>query len=217
MFIFRILLCIATLGGLASPAWAGAWEETLKAAEENNTDRVIELVERGMDVNTSDRSGTTLLMIAARNGNDPLVAFLLQHRANSMKKNRFGDSAILLAAMSGRLDSLKQLVGFGVPINGSGWTPLHYAALAGHEEVVKYLLSRGAPVDSRAPNGETPLMLAAREGQLPVVRLLAQAGADLSLVDATGKTAYAIAVAKGKTEVADFLAKPAVGGVAGTH
>ena len=188
-----------------SPAFAGAWEDILRAAEANETDKVAALLGRGMDANTSDQAGTTLLMIAARNGNEALLELLLKNRVNAMRQNSYGDSAILLAAMGGRVAVLKRLVEYGVPISGAGWHPLHYAAFAGHFEIVEFLLTKGALVDAKAPNGQTPLMLAAGQGHAACVRILIDSGADLAITDPDGRTALNIAEQKGMSEIVELL------------
>ncbi len=201
--LFAVLIIAAGL--TIGTAMAGAWEDILKAAESDDSEAVIGLLDRGMDVNTSDRTGTTLLMIAARNGNQTLVDFLLRNKANALKQNKFGDTAILMAAIAGRLQIVKDLVGRGVPVAGAGWEPLHYAAVGGQAEVAHYLLSKGAPINARAPNGQTALMLSIQEGKLPVAQLLIDAGADTSLRNPAGRTALDLAVAKGETAIAEAL------------
>lgn len=200
-----VLLALGCSSGLAT---AGAWEDILKAANENDTEAVVGLVARGMDVNTSDQTGTTLLMIAARNGNEPLLEFLLNNRANALKRNRFGDTAVLLATMSGQLGIVKRLIEYGVPLAGRGWLPLHYAAFSGQIDIARYLLAKGAPIDARAPNGQTALMLAVREGQFAIAKLLVEMGADISAKDGEGTSALDIAVSHGNTAIAELLGKP---------
>jgi ankyrin repeat protein len=59
--------------------------------------------------------------------------------------------------------------GFGAEIqSGAGVTPLCWAALKGHTEVVKVLLSRGMDVDTKDDQLYTPLMLAAQKGHAGV-------------------------------------------------
>lgn len=58
-----------------------------------------------------------------------------------------------------------------------GYTPLHWAALAGNAEVTSLLISAKANVDASCNNGETPLHLAARYGHHRPCSTLLQAGA----------------------------------------
>lgn len=187
-------------------ALAGAYDDILVAARDNRGEVVIDLVQRGMDPNTSDRSGTTLLMFAARNDNEQLVEFLLSKRANVLKQNKYGDTAIGLAALRGSLLIVRRLVAAGADIAGRGWNPLHYAAFGGHVEVVRFLAtSKGVNLDAPAPNRQTALMLAARNGHKEVVKILIDTDADMDLVDAHGDSALQLAIKAGNSEIADYL------------
>lgn len=199
-------LAIGLLALAHAPAsFPGAYEDILVAARDDRAEVVIGLVRRGMDPNTSDADGSTLLMYAARHGNPELMEFLLKSRANVRKKNRYGDTAASLAALGGHLQMVRRLVEAGAELAGPGWNPLHYAAFGGHAEVVRYLISMQAPLDDRAPNRQTALMLAARNGHLDVVRLLVDADADMDLEDGEGNTALGIARKAGNRDVADYL------------
>ena len=63
----------------------------------------------------------------------------------------------------------------------AGWTPLHYSARYGAEDVVKFLLSKGvgSEVDGKTTNQDTALHLAALAGHADAVRCLAWAGGDV--------------------------------------
>lgn len=188
-----------------APAWAGVYDEILIAARDNRTEQVMDLVRRGMDPNTSDPSGMTLLMFAANNGNMELLDFLLRNRANTMKYNRYGDTALALAALRGHAPIVRRLIEAGADLSGPGWAPLQYAAFAGHADVVRLLLAKKPDLDKRAPNRQTALMLAARNGHQEVVKLLIEADADMDLTDADGQSAMNLARKSGNTEIADYL------------
>ena len=71
-------IALGICGGIAT---AGVYDDLLKALEDNNTEAVTTILQRGMDVNTVDKSGNSLLMLAVEKGNVELVRFLIEHRA----------------------------------------------------------------------------------------------------------------------------------------
>ena len=50
----------------------------------------------------------------------------------------------------------------------AGWTPLHIAASAGRDEIVKALIDKGAPINAVNQNGCTPLHYAASKNKQEV-------------------------------------------------
>ncbi len=137
-------------------------------------------LERGLDPDfVGDRIGTGL-MIAAWEGNIPLMELFVSKGADVNKLNNVGEQAIMHAAWRGRREAVDWLLKRGAKINREPrqWTALHYAAFAGQEEVVDYLVERGADLNARSTNGSTPLMMAVYEGREPMVKKLITLGAD---------------------------------------
>jgi hypothetical protein len=66
------------------------------------------------------------------------------------------------------------------PLSTEGYTPLDWAASFGYEEVVGYLLRRGAKVNAADNMGWTPLHLASLHGHVDVVKRLVEHGADVN-------------------------------------
>lgn len=69
-----------------------------------------------------------------------------------------------------------------------GQTPLHLAAIQGHNTVAKYLISNSANTAAQDSSGATPLHEAIRYGNLDVARQLLMAGANVNATDNLGKT-----------------------------
>lgn len=91
-----------------------------------------------------------------------------------------------------------------------GQTALMLAAHDGHREVVKMLITQRANLNITAKFGLSALMLAIVSGHEEVALLLAKAGADLSLQGSgapgfSGKTAYDLAVGRGMLELSAEL------------
>jgi ankyrin repeat protein len=57
------------------------------------------------------------------------------------------------------------------------WTALHYAAINGDVELVKYLIKYGANVNKATGDGSTPLYLAQLGKHEEIIKLLKNAGA----------------------------------------
>lgn len=202
----RFLLVISSVMALAGPARAGAYEDLLAAVENGENAVVFDLIRRGMDVNTTDPNGNTLLMIAARTGNLVLLESLLNNRVNLNRRNRHGDTAVMLASMQGHFEIVRRLVDHGAVIDGDGWTPLHYAIFRGATELAQYLLAKGAKVGAIAPNRQSTLILAITQSGMPgMVKLLLDAGADARYADGDGMTARDHAEKLGRAELVAIL------------
>jgi len=200
---------ISVLMALSGTAIGGAHDDIVVAARQDRTEEVIGYLRQGMDPDTSDAAGTTLLMTAAANGNVRLVESLLRLRANILKNNKYGESALALAALNGHKEVVYFLVDAGARINAPGWGALHYAVFNGQADIVRYLVDQGGDVNARAPNYHTALMLAARNGHGEIVRVLLAAGANPELGDLEGNTALGIAQKAGNQEIAGLLAPSA--------
>jgi ankyrin repeat protein len=188
-----------------SNAIAGAYEDMISAVNGKDTETVSRLLQRGMDVNTSDSLGNTLLMLAARNGDLPSLEILLRNKSNTLKQNSYKDTAILLAAARGHLQCVAALVDAGAEIDSPGWTPLIYSAFEGYADMVRYLLMRGANVNAQSETGMSALMVASRNNHIAIVRILLEKKADLGLINQQRQTALNMAEAAGNFEIARLL------------
>jgi ankyrin repeat protein len=99
---------------------------------------------------------------------------------------KYGRTALHLAAMNGHLEIVKLLLEHGADVNaktkeGYGYTALHSAASNGHLEIVKLLLEHGADVNAKTKyGGYTALHSATMNGHLEIVKLLLEHGADVN-------------------------------------
>lgn len=196
VLISTVLLAVA---GVAS-AQPSSLEKFLRAVNEGDAATVSALLSQGLDPDSADPQGNTVLMIASRLGHKEVVQVLIG-RAHVNRISAHGDTALNFAALGGHLEVVKLLVENGAPVSVStGWSPLHYAAFENRPEIIKYLISKGAKKDMLAPNGYTALMLAARNGHLEAATALLYADADLGIKGPKGETALSIAMARTKSE-----------------
>ncbi|ATE59914.1 ankyrin repeat domain-containing protein [Thauera sinica] len=190
----------------AGPAGAGSYEDALSSARLGDTSQLVGLLGKGIDPDTVDAQGNTLLILAAREGQLATVEALLKYRASVGTRNLAGDSALMLAVLAGHEQVADVLMKAGAPINQDGWTPLHYAAFEGRLVLLDKLLAAGAEANAAAPNKSTALMLAARNGHIDVVRrLLKRPDVDLDMVNDAGLTADNWALQNANTDIADLI------------
>jgi len=120
-----------------------------------------------------------------------------------------GNTPILQAGFSNKMDIFKYLVEKGADINlanKEGLVPLHLAAFLGDKEMVRLLLSKGVPVDPVSTIIKaTPLNLAARLGHKEVVEILLSADANVHLKGFEGSTPLHSAVESRSVEIARLL------------
>ncbi|MDR1274815.1 MAG: ankyrin repeat domain-containing protein [Candidatus Accumulibacter sp.] len=198
--ILFVLACLAQ-----TCAFAGTYEEMEAAMSKRDSEKAIGLVRRGMDVNTVDRAGDTLLIQAVRQDMPELVDFLLESRARLNSRNRFGETALTIAAFNGNIRDVKRLVEAGAEVNHYGWPPLVYAALNGHADLIEYLLKSGAQIDAQAESGATALYAAARGGHLEAVKKLLDNKANPEIANQYKETPLDIARKMGHVEIEKIL------------
>lgn len=161
-------------------------------------------LDEGLDPNFEGHLIGTGLMIGAWEGNLPLMELFLARGADIHRVNRFGETALMLAAWKNRREAMQWLLARGAQPNRPEreWTALHYAAFAGHAELVDKLLAAGADVNARSTNGSTVVMMAAREGRADIAKRLLAAGANPALKNDFGDDAVAWAMRQGNYDIA---------------
>ncbi len=188
-------------------AFAGAYEDLEEALIRGDSAAVIALINRGIDINSVDQQGNSLVTQSVQRDMPELFDYLLQRRARVNTRNKNGESALSIAAYQGRAKYVQRLVEAGAELNFYGWSPLSYAAYNGHNDIVDYLIKRGAEVDGTTENGSTALFFAARFGHIDTVRTLLAHRADPTIVNDNDETAVDWALKGRNTDIEDILRK----------
>lgn len=151
-------------------------------------DMVEFLIRKGAKLDIQDSEGKTALLWAASNSL-PNAKILIANGANVNIAANDGMTPFLQATLgvsSGKVsielcDLLRKK---GANINATltknsanGWTALHYAAINGDAELVRYLIKYGANVNKSTGEGSTPLYLAKLANHEDVISILKKAGA----------------------------------------
>jgi ankyrin repeat protein len=184
----------------AMPNWALAQTDSqiaaiTKAATFDDVREVKSLIDKGMSPNQKDPKGMPILMLAIQEKSMKTVDYLINAKGIDLNQtNITNETPLMFAALYGMLPEVKILVNQKeVPVNRSGWTPLHYACTNGHLDIALFLLDKGAAVDAPSPNETTPIMMAIRAGNIQLVRLLLDRGADIRIRNQQGFSAIDVA------------------------
>jgi ankyrin repeat protein len=144
----------------------GLIEYGVDSIERRDLVKVIEfLIGEGANLNAFDQFGDTPFMNCAKGGDVRLCKFLVERGADPSIKRNDGGTSLHTAAAQGREDVYQYLVeDCGLDINaeskdekGRPRTPLCIAASNGNVDACRYLLEKGARVDT----GLQPLTAAA--------------------------------------------------------
>lgn len=142
----------------------------------NKIEIVNEFLEAGMSVNSRDDMGVPMLNIACRNDNFEFVEMILN---------------------------------LGAELNASsddrGYTAVMDAVWRGNEKITKYLIDKGADLNTINKEGQTNLILAVGANRENIVKLLAENGADPDIKDMMGMSAYTYASLFKKTRIVEIL------------
>ena len=134
-------------------------------------------IEVEADVEAIARAG----FAAARRGDAPALADLLDRGLPPDLRNEKGDSLLMLACYHGGTEAARLLLQRGADpdlANDRGQTPLAGAAFKGDLAVAGALLDHGAAIDGTTADGRTPLAFAVMFGRAEMVVYLLSRGAD---------------------------------------
>jgi len=175
------------------------------AVKENNTSAVLELLERGANPNAYQtflfrgyqEYRRSVLHVALRATdergfgvdvpeNTELISALLDYGADVDARDTSEFTPLRLAALRGKLDTVRLLLDRGADINArdhQGQTPLMVAAFSGDEFLLEELLQRGADIDAKSNFDSTALMHAVNFLPKAVerVRVLLRYGANVNI------------------------------------
>ena len=181
-----IAICLALAATVVQAANPAVPRDTrlIDAVKSGNSTAVATLLQKKVDVNTTEADGTTALHWAVRNDDATLVDRLIRAGANAKAQNRYGITPIALACENGSAPVVERLIKAGVSANTTGplgETALHLCARTGKPDAVRMLLAHGASVDVIENwRGQTPLMWAAADGHADAMKVLIEAGADVN-------------------------------------
>ena len=178
-------------------------EQLFAAIQSGNLEETEALVSADAELRrASDEQGVSLLMQALYH-RQPDIARLLA----SDREDLSFQEAVALGQRERVTSLLQQDAGELSSRSPDGFTPLHYAAFFGREEIARLLLESGAEVNVAADNPTRvhPLHSAAAIGAHEICRQLLERGADANARQQLGFTALMSAAMLGNEELVRML------------
>ncbi|KAL6814616.1 hypothetical protein V8C40DRAFT_107231 [Trichoderma camerunense] len=219
-------------------AQGGIFGNALQAAVAKGNEKIVTLLlENGADINAQGGIFGNALQAALVARRENLSLTLSKNGADFNALGDISDVPLLITAAYTQGDIVKTLLenGSAIPTILSG-TPdvelegrpvLLWAVRNGYENLVKWLLKRGANVNAKSgfgkitpsiirikaqrgasvysDSGKTALLCAASQGHEAMVRLLLENGADVTASDNAGRTALSLAASNGHEAVVKLL------------
>lgn len=189
-----------------------------QACEKGEVEKVRHLIKEGVKVNAKDEQGWTALLSAAESGQKEIVELLISSGADPLLADKTcGCVPMRLAAGRGYMDIAKILIDHYPNVDVmeyDGDTALVWAASYGHEELVRFLLDKGADINKGNTFEKfTPLIGAVMTGPgesnddkaYHMVTLLIHKGANVNAGDDHNFTALYWAATRGYYKTATLL------------
>ena len=136
-------------------------------------------LENGVDVESTNDLGSTVLMLAAFNGHDDLVRSILGGGAAIDQRDLTGRTALMYASSGPFPATVRLLLENEADVNltdaAEGWSAIMFAGGEGLTEVIAILLAHGADSQLKDEDGDTALTFARQNGHAEAAALLESA------------------------------------------
>ncbi|KAK8375294.1 hypothetical protein O3P69_012779 [Scylla paramamosain] len=185
--------------------------ELVTAVEKGDETGVMLALYRGarpeVKVPTNDEMSWSLFTVAASEGHDHLLPYLLQAGLSIEDGGTTDMTPLMMAALRGHTQTVNALLELGgnpLATHREGWTALHLAAGQGHQQCVAALIPVTPPTPAHLA-ALTPVHTASYNGHVEVLEQLAGAGWPLTSRDSYGNTPMHRAAAGGSVTCQRWL------------
>ncbi|XP_046566178.1 serine/threonine-protein phosphatase 6 regulatory ankyrin repeat subunit B-like [Haliotis rubra] len=192
--------------------------QMLVAAQQGDLDRLTEILDTGIDINSQDLMfSETAVVAACRYGCTDIVKFLVSKGANVNIQTKNGGTGLHVAVINSKIPCLEFLLTCPDIMkdvhDDLGMTPIMVAAHRGHHKVMAALIKYGCRLDTTNNKGKAAIHLT----QLPYqghvghhdgfqcLKHLTDAGVDINTTDHDGMTPLHYAIKGGNFAAVKWL------------
>jgi len=171
-------------------------------------EQVKALIEAGADVNYSEDTGDSILMMACWFGKHKIVCCLLEHKARVGHRNEHQQTALHYAAMKGHIKIIQALMKYGAGLedkDDKGYTPAHCAAQFGHTALLDFFKRKGANLFATDKENHTILHWTAYNKHPLATSWILNEGVEIHAKDSKGRTAIHWAAKQGNDGILKIL------------
>jgi len=180
-----------------------------EAAQTQNAEAVIEMLNSGYNINAQDMDGNTALHWAVWFRLDSLAQQLMERQARPDLGNSSGESPVHWAAKSSNVLALDAMTkhdrGLISQRDCDGFTPFIISSQNDNTPIMEWMYLKGISVEEQDDWGRTALQWACYKGHRRTVQWLLSRSASVAHRDHEGMTAIHWAALKGHEQVAEML------------
>ncbi|MEI4769628.1 ankyrin repeat domain-containing protein [Psychrobacillus sp. FJAT-51614] len=158
----------------------------------NETTLALKLLKRKPNINYKGYTRTTPLMLASKRGNIELVEALIKSKAKLNLKNKFGDTAFVVARFTCKDDIADMLIKAGAKSTKPSKMILVDCILNNNIEGFRRCISSGISPQIIAPSGKSALELAIEKNSTVITAYLIKYGALLNSIQVGSNTNFEI-------------------------
>ncbi|XP_076083206.1 uncharacterized protein LOC143054171 [Mytilus galloprovincialis] len=164
------------------------WFTPLTAACREGHLRIVEiLLDKGSNINQTNKNGETPFYTACFGGHYSLAKLLIEKNADINKRNKYHRKPLYVCCLSGHESIVQLLIDKGANVNESS-DSLIVAVHGSHDKIVEKLISNGYCLNSVDIKSKTALFIACEIGNTTITKLLIDKNADIYKVDSDGRT-----------------------------
>lgn len=178
-------------------------EELINAIKKDDLTQVETFLKQGVDPNTADSYGNTLLHIASDSNDPKMLQLISSNGANPDLKNKVGDTVIHHAARKKNVEALKILAPLSKDLNvlnQVGRSALHIAISSKNKESVNVLLDNKADPNVLDKDLNAPIHSVIARGEGELLDILLKKGANPNVENNNGQTSLVVCIERANKE-----------------